>query len=138
MSMLAVGLAIDPAESVNPFPRLRAPLFRESAFVIRSGFVRIVVPPEPFCVTLYSVTAGFGVKYCADVPVKAIVPVPAKSPKTAQGPDPALRGKFGAGVGTYRACLDGDDSPDGTVTDGFRKVVTPLPMGLSCHWEKVE
>jgi hypothetical protein len=49
-----------------------------------------------------------------------------------------MRGKFGAGVGSYRACLKGDDSPEGTITDGFRKVVVPTPMGESCHWEKVE
>ena len=51
-------------------------------------------------------------------------------------PGADVRGKFGTGVGGYRACLKGDDSPDGTVTDGFRKVTVPTPMGLSCHWEK--
>jgi len=50
----------------------------------------------------------------------------------------AVRGKFGTGTGNYRACLKGDDAPDGTVTDGFKKMVVPTPMGESCHWEKVE
>ena len=54
------------------------------------------------------------------------------------GPTGDVRGKFGTGTGGYRACLKGDDAPDGTVTDGFRKVTVPTPMGLSCHWEKVE
>jgi len=44
------------------------------------------------------------------------------------------------GLGGYLDCSarDAHDAPDGTVTDGFRKVTVPTPMGLSCHWEKVE
>jgi hypothetical protein len=49
-----------------------------------------------------------------------------------------VRGKLGAGGSEYRTCLKGDDSPDGTITEGFRKVVVPSPMGNSCHWEKVQ
>lgn len=48
------------------------------------------------------------------------------------------RGRLGAGVGSYRACTKDDDSPDGTVEDGFRKVSVSTPMGISCHWEKVQ
>ena len=50
----------------------------------------------------------------------------------------ALQGKFGTGTGNYRSCLKGDETPNGTVTDGFKKTVTPTPMGNSCYWEKVE
>jgi cytoskeletal protein RodZ len=50
----------------------------------------------------------------------------------------AVHGKFGVGTGSYRSCLKGDNSPDGTVKEGFRKVVTPTAVGPSCHWEKVE
>jgi hypothetical protein len=66
-------------------------------------------------------------------------PPQTKPVKTAaKGPNPEERGKPGPGVGSYRTCLSGDDSPEGTVTDGFRKVVVPTMMGLSCHWEKVQ
>ncbi|MGD0002334.1 MAG: hypothetical protein ABSE21_19730 [Bryobacteraceae bacterium] len=61
------------------------------------------------------------------------------SKKTADAaPNPDAQGKFGSGVGSYRSCLKGDNSPDGTVTEGFRKIVTPTAVGPSCHWEKVE
>ena len=46
--------------------------------------------------------------------------------------------KLGPGAGTYRACVSGDETPDGTISDGFRKVSIPTMMGTSCHWEKVE
>ena len=63
----------------------------------------------------------------------------ADSKKTADAaPNPDAQGKFGSGVGSYRSCLKGDNSPDGTVTEGFRKIVTPTAVGPSCHWEKVE
>lgn len=48
------------------------------------------------------------------------------------------RGKLGPGVGSYRACVKDDDSPDGTIEDGFRKLSVSTPMGISCHWEKVK
>ena len=34
-----------------------------------------------------------------------------------------------------RACQAGDDSPAGTVSGGFRKLVTPTPFGNQCRWE---
>jgi hypothetical protein len=40
--------------------------------------------------------------------------------------------------GGYRACRNGDNSPAGTVKDGWKKVLVPTPMGDSCHWEKAE
>lgn len=36
-----------------------------------------------------------------------------------------------------KACLPGDNSPAGTIADGFRKVVTSTPFGSSCRWERV-
>jgi hypothetical protein len=38
---------------------------------------------------------------------------------------------------TMKACLPGDSSPAGTVSEGFRKIVTPTPFGNSCRWEQV-
>jgi hypothetical protein len=34
-----------------------------------------------------------------------------------------------------RACQPGDSSPAGTVSGGFKKVVTPSPFGSMCRWE---
>jgi hypothetical protein len=35
-----------------------------------------------------------------------------------------------------RGCQNGDDSPAGTVKDGWRKVVIVTPFGNSCHWSR--
>jgi hypothetical protein len=39
--------------------------------------------------------------------------------------------------GGIRACQLGDTSPNGTVRDGYRKVIVNLPMGAGCRWEPV-
>jgi hypothetical protein len=39
--------------------------------------------------------------------------------------------------GGIRACQLGDSSPNGTVRDGYRKVIVNLPMGQGCRWEPV-
>jgi len=44
-------------------------------------------------------------------------------------------GDYGNGT---RACAPGDTSPNGTVVDGFKKVVVANPFGVSCHWEPVK
>jgi hypothetical protein len=45
----------------------------------------------------------------------------------------------GAEVGQgYRSCLPGDNSPSGTIVDGYRKLMTPSPFGVSCGWEKIQ
>jgi mannose-6-phosphate isomerase-like protein (cupin superfamily) len=45
----------------------------------------------------------------------------------------------GADVGEgYRGCLPGDTSPSGTIVDGYRKVMTTSPFGVSCGWEKIQ
>ncbi len=36
-----------------------------------------------------------------------------------------------------RTCSAGDNSPDGTVKDGYKKVVSQTLMGTVCHWEQV-
>ncbi len=43
----------------------------------------------------------------------------------------------GAGQST-RACVPGDNSPAGTVVDGYRKAVTASPFGSVCRWEQVK
>jgi hypothetical protein len=54
------------------------------------------------------------------------------------GPSSGSHGRLGPGAGTFRACVKDDDSPEGTMEDGFRKVSVSTPMGKSCHWEKVQ
>lgn len=39
---------------------------------------------------------------------------------------------LGAG---FKACNSDDKSPDGTVMDGMKKIVTATPFGSSCRWE---
>jgi len=41
------------------------------------------------------------------------------------------------GVG-QRTCQVGDTSPNGTVVNGYRKVIAASMMGQSCHWEAVK
>lgn len=38
----------------------------------------------------------------------------------------------------FKGCVDGDDSPPGTVAGGYRKLVSETPFGKSCRWEKVQ
>jgi hypothetical protein len=38
--------------------------------------------------------------------------------------------------GGFRACAKGDNSPAGTVLDGYKKVISNTLMGESCFWEK--
>lgn len=38
---------------------------------------------------------------------------------------------------TTKACVPGDSSPDGSVADGYRKVITKTPFGNQCRWEQV-
>jgi len=45
----------------------------------------------------------------------------------------------GADVGQgYRGCLPGDSSPSGTIAEGYRKVMSTSPFGVSCGWEKIQ
>jgi hypothetical protein len=68
-------------------------------------------------------TSGPGTAVAAPVAAKPVTPAPA-SP----GSD------LGRGI---KACQPGDSSPDGTVTDGMRKVIKASPFGSKCYWESV-
>jgi hypothetical protein len=37
-----------------------------------------------------------------------------------------------------RVCQPGDPSPDGTISDGYRKILQRTPFGNSCHWQAVK
>jgi hypothetical protein len=43
--------------------------------------------------------------------------------------------KTGQGIKT---CVPNDNTPDGTVVDGYRKVSHPTPFGPACMWEPVK
>jgi hypothetical protein len=54
-------------------------------------------------------------------------------------PSDAKTARPGGNVGDgYRSCVPGDNSPSGTIVDGYRKVMTTSPFGVSCGWEKIQ
>lgn len=53
--------------------------------------------------------------------------------------NPKEKPQLGIDMGDgYRSCVRGEDSPSGTIVDGYRKVSHPSPFGLSCAWEKIK
>ncbi len=60
----------------------------------------------------------------------AVVTTPGNSDKSGPGSD--------VGDGGFRACQAGENSPSGTISNGYRKVIKPSLMGQSCHWESVK
>jgi hypothetical protein len=42
------------------------------------------------------------------------------------------------GMEEIKTCDPGETSPNGTVSDGYKKVLMPTPFGNSCHWEIVK
>lgn len=73
-------------------------------------------------------------------------PPPPSAPAQAAPPKPATQtlsssSNSGPGVDTgggFKACTPGDSSPNGTVVDGMKKVVTATPFGTGCTWEPVK
>ncbi|HUA84536.1 MAG TPA: hypothetical protein VMB85_11795 [Bryobacteraceae bacterium] len=57
------------------------------------------------------------------------------SSPAAKAPDELVGAPYGAG---YYACVAGDSSPDGTIKDGKRKVISHTLMGQACHWETIK
>jgi hypothetical protein len=55
------------------------------------------------------------------------------------GSNQAAKSGMGVEIGTdIRACVPGDDSPAGTVRDGYRKVISDTPFSKVCRWEKAK
>jgi hypothetical protein len=70
----------------------------------------------------------------------ATAPPGAAAPPVANAPI-ASNGKPGvASVGEQdvKTCTPGDTSPNGTVADGYKKVMLVNPFGTSCHWELIK
>jgi len=78
-------------------------------------------------------------------PIAQAAPPPPNAAAPAQA-QPAVQtlvnsqsGKPGQDTGGgYKACSPGDSSPNGTVVDGMKKVVTATPFGSGCTWEPVK
>ncbi len=63
-------------------------------------------------------------------------PAASTGPTTIQTATPGQPG-FQTDTDT-RACQPGDPSPDGTISDGYRKIVQRTPFGNSCRWQAVK
>ncbi|MCU1274785.1 MAG: hypothetical protein JWO48_2216 [Bryobacterales bacterium] len=72
-------------------------------------------------------------------PQQQAPPTPSTPQRTQQSTAPPVKQgapEPGVDVGNrIKACQPGDSSPAGTVSGGFKKVVTPTPFGNSCRWE---
>ncbi len=64
-------------------------------------------------------------------PAAAAAQVLSNSGASSQGPGLDT----GGGV---RACSPGDSSPSGTLSDGYKKIISESPFGKVCRWEKVK
>jgi hypothetical protein len=62
-------------------------------------------------------------------------PEPVKEVSTGDKERPRLGVEVGDG---YRSCVPGDDSPNGTIVDGYKKLSNPSPFGVSCGWQKIK
>jgi hypothetical protein len=59
----------------------------------------------------------------------------------AAAPPPPVQAQYGPGEITnfgFKTCVPNDTTPEGTVSGGFRKVVTTTPFGKSCRWDPVK
>ena len=66
-------------------------------------------------------------------PTTSIISPP--PPAAASTKPPAPGTDMGAG---FRGCVMGDNSPAGTIADGYKKVISQGLMGAACYWEKVK
>jgi hypothetical protein len=65
-------------------------------------------------------------------PAAPVTSLAASAPRNLGGNDAP---QLGVDMGGPRACVAGDNSPAGTVLNGYKKVVVATLMGQSCHWE---
>lgn len=69
----------------------------------------------------------------------AVVPSSPAVAAAVKPPDANVRPGPGKDTGGgYRACTPGDNSPAGTVVDGYRKNVVKSPFGESCNWTQAQ
>jgi hypothetical protein len=90
--------------------------------------------PDGTIVDKYQKVVGYDFmgKTCVWTPLEAPAPTNVSS---------NLKGKPRIGTdmgGGFRSCVAGDDSPNGTLVDGYRKELHPSPFGNTCAWEKIK
>ena len=78
----------------------------------------------------------------AERPVSAAASPAPKSAQAASntkmgGVPPKSDPAFGPANGMYRMCVPTDTSPDGTVLNGYKKVIVSGLMGATCQWEPI-
>jgi hypothetical protein len=78
-------------------------------------------------------------------PVETVAAPPSNAVNAAAAPKPppANLSSSGSPVGIdtgggNRGCVQGDNSPSGTIVDGYKKVVSENPFGHSCSWQQVK
>jgi len=74
----------------------------------------------------------------AQAGVYGLPPSQASSASTIVGVNTTKDPVLGPVSGGVRACLSGDNSPAGTVKDGFKKTINPSPFGPQCQWEPIK
>ncbi len=73
-----------------------------------------------------------------NVPEAAAAPPTTSSPQVLSNSG-STQGGMGIDTGGgIRACAPGDTAAPGTMSDGYRKVVSETPFGKVCRWEKVK
>jgi len=119
------GEKIGPFEIVS-FDREKITLTWESKTVERklSELAPKEAPPQPL--------AGAPAATSASRPAATSL---APAVKAIGAAESALGTDMGGG---FHGCVAGDNSPNGTVKDGYKKVMTQTPFGMSCHWEQVK
>ena len=65
-------------------------------------------------------------------------PPPANNPPPQGGSSSPLGKEIGSATQSQRSCNPGDQSPPGTVLEGYRKMVTATPFGTHCAWVQVQ
>jgi len=66
-------------------------------------------------------------------------PAASKKPATAVIGEAGKAGPSDIDIGVgVRACRPGDNSPPGTISGGYKKVVTKTPFGKVCRWEPTQ
>lgn len=76
----------------------------------------------------------------AQAPAPRVAAKPASSSSVIGGSDDkaaAAAPELGAQVGETRTCVPGDNSPSGTVKNGYRKSSFTGPFGPVCSWEPI-
>jgi len=64
----------------------------------------------------------------------------ARSDPAPAPPPPVAQSALGPGADTgrgFKICIPNDNTPPGTVVDGFRKTIYPSPFGDMCRWDQV-